>query len=463
MRATAQLGIVINPGGGGNLGLLSGNYAFYLNGFNASGAWTLAGSFISDGNGNITSGVVDGNSLGGQPINTAVTGSYSISPVGLNLITLQGQSWGPMTFAFVLDSTGNGRIIEYDDTTGQGSRGSGALRKATSSAFSLSALHGGWVFGMAGAVSSGTRLVDVGQFALANGNISNGTCDMNQEGNYSTCSFSGNLSAINAQTGRGEATIQSNNGTSHEAVYVVSASELVMEQIDPVTNTPMLVGSVLQQSGTFNKGTLNGLAVSYYQGMSGSDDESGAVIIRCDGTGNYNILAEDDDAAGTITQGQPQQGTYTIAANGAASFSGGGNTPAGFLISGNKAFMVSIGSNPDIYWLEPQTGGPFSNASMAGTYGGGSLAPMDYVNGRNEVDVISADGIGTLTVSDDQSNSGGLGQDLGGIASYSVASNGRGTGQGQGDPAPGVLYMISPTRWVILQPKSDADVEVLQH
>src|ERR1039457_4203087 len=59
--ASAPLSIVINPGGGGNPGALTGNYAFFLNGFNSSGAWTLAGSFISDGNSHITSGVVDGN------------------------------------------------------------------------------------------------------------------------------------------------------------------------------------------------------------------------------------------------------------------------------------------------------------------------------------------------------------------------------------------------------------------
>ena len=119
VSTTAQLSIVINPGSGGNLGLLSGNYAFYLNGFNSSGSWTLAGSFISNGNGVVTSGMIDYNSVTGRPINSAVSGNYSISTTGLNVITLQGQSWGPMTFAFVLDSAGNGRLIEYDDTTGQ--------------------------------------------------------------------------------------------------------------------------------------------------------------------------------------------------------------------------------------------------------------------------------------------------------------------------------------------------------
>ena len=78
VTATAQLSIIINPRAAAAIpALLKGNYAFYLNGFNfETGAWTLAGSFISDGDGNITSGVVDGNSIGGQPFNTTVTGTY---------------------------------------------------------------------------------------------------------------------------------------------------------------------------------------------------------------------------------------------------------------------------------------------------------------------------------------------------------------------------------------------------
>ena len=466
VRATAQLSILINPGGGGNLGLLSGHYAFYLNGFNSSGAWTLAGSFISNGNGSITSGMIDYNSISGQPINAAVTGNYSISAIGLNLITLQGQSWGPVTFAFVLDSTGNGRLIEYDDTTGQGSRGSGALRKATSSAFSLSALHGGYVFGMTGAIGSGTRFVDVGQFALANGSISNGTCDINQGGTYWTCNFSGNLAAINAQTGRGEATIQSNNGTSHQAVYVVSASELVMEQIDPIINAPLLVGQVLQQSGTFSNGSLHGLSVLYYQDIHSADglDQSGAGIITFDGNGNDNIIAMDEDKAGTIQQDQPSQGTYSVAANGGMTFTcEGGGCPAGFVVSQNKAMFVGTGSNSIFGMMEPQTGGPFSNASLAGTYAGGTLAPLDYLNGHNEANVGSADGLGTLTVSGDSSGSGGLDQSFGQIVNYSIAANGRGTAEAQGDQAPSIVYIISPTKFVVMMPKTDARMDVFQH
>jgi hypothetical protein len=461
VTASAPLSIVISPGGGGNPGALSGHYAFYLNGFNASGAWTLAGSFISDGNSHITSGVVDGNSVTGQPFNTTVTGTYFIAANGLNTLTIQGQSYGPVTFAFVLDASANGRIIEYDDTTGQGSRGSGVLRKANSSAFSLSALNGSWVYGGAGANYAGVRTVCVSEFTLTAGNITNGTTDCNEGGTYETAPFTGTMSAVDPQSGRFTATIYVGHDTTPQAGYVVSTGEMLMEQSD--SQHPQ-AGTVLRQSGPFNNGSLNGLGVSYFQSVGGDGhDRSDAALASCDGNGTCNILAEDYDDAGTITQKPPGQAPYTVAANGAVTFSGGGNPPAGFLISQNKAFWVSAGNSPNLGWWEPQTGGPFSNASISGTYAGGSLAPLDYTNGRNEVDVISADGLGTITVNGDKSKSDGLNQELGGIANYSIASNGRGTAESPGDPALSVVYVISPTKWLLLQPKTDAEVGVFEH
>jgi hypothetical protein len=272
------------------------------------------------------------------------------------------------------------------------------------------------------------------------------------------------VSAINAQTGRGVSTTQSTFGTSHDAVYVVSAGELVMEQIDSVpASNPLFVGSVLQQSGPFNNGSLNGLSVLYYQDIHHGDglDQSGALLIGFDGNGNANGIAADEDLAGVITQKTPFQGTYTVAANGALSL-GAGN-PAGFLVGQNHGFFVGTGSNSIFGTIEPQTGASFSNASISGTYVGGSLPPLDYVNASDEALVGSADGLGTVTVSLDSSKSSGLQQKLGVIANYSIASNGRGTAESSGDPAPSVVYVISPTKWVLMLPKTDARLDVFTH
>jgi Putative Ig domain len=466
--ATAQLAITITNAG--NPGDLQGHYAFYLNGFTAAGPWTLAGSFVSDGNGNITSGLVDGNSIAGQPFNTQLTGTYVITSSGLNTMTIQGQSWGPVTLAFVLNSTGDGRIIEYDDTTGQGSRGSGVLRKADPSTFSLDQLIGNWAFGMAGAGSSGERFTNVGQFYMDTpGNISSGSCDVNDGGYFSTCTFTGTVSAVDPETGRATVTVQSNNGTQHLAIYVVSIRELVMEQIDPVTilgaaqGNPLAVGSVRIQDEVFNNLALNGTTVFYYQDIHGADgaDQSGAMIITFDGKGGANTIIVDEDLAGTITPGHTGTGTYSVQSNGAVNF-GPGN-PAGFLTGQNQGFFVGTGSNSILGMLEQQDGGPFSNASIQGTFVGGSLPPLDYSQSVNDLMVGSADGVSTLTASGVSSGSGGLEPYSGDLITYNLAANGRGTGQGSSDKQPAIIYIIRPSKWIVLQPNTDARVDVIEH
>ena len=478
--ASAQLTLTVNNGA--SLGSLQGNYAFYLNGFNSAGAWTLAGSFIADGNGNITSGIVDTNSVAGTPLTTTITGTYAVATNGLNTITIRGQSWGPMTLAFVLDSTGNGRMIEYDDTTGQGSRGSGVLRKANSSAFTVAGLTGNWAFGLSGTGPFGERFVDVGAFTIATQDISNGSCDTNDGGNYQSCTFTGTLSTVDPHTGRATVSIEGENGTNNEVIYVVSTSELVMEQTDPVaqdggapgprpfsssdSESPVLVGSVLQQNGSLSNSSLNGTAVLYMQDINQSDglDQSLAGILSFDGNGDFNITAMDEDLAGTITQDESSQGTYSVASNGAVTINcQNGDCPAGFLINANQGFFVSTGANSSFGVMNPQSSAAFSDASFAGNYAGGSLAPLDYVNAVNEVNTGSADGAGTFTESGDSSGSGGLGQSSANLAGYTIAANGRGTIQLQGSETPAVIYMISPTKWIVLQPTPDARVDIYQH
>ena len=222
-------------------------------------------------------------------------------------------------------------------------------------------------------------------------------------------------------------------------------------------------GSILQQSGTFNSGSLNGTAVLYMQEIHESDglDRSQAGIISFDGNGNYNITAFDDDMAGTITQDPPSQGTYTVQSNGAVGLSQAGKNPIpGFLVGNNKAMFVDSGSSPNFGIMEPQTGAPFSNASIAGTYTAGSLAPLDYANARTEVDAGSADGAGNLTTNDDVSSYKGLGQSLGKPHSYTIAANGRGTSS---DNPPAIFYVISPNKFIVLLPDTDAEGLVFEH
>ena len=79
------------------------------------------------------------------------------------------------------------------------------------------------------------------------------------------------------------------------------------------------------------------------------------MILSSDGNGNGNVIAADEDLAGTITPRPPGPGNYTVAANGAVNL-GAGN-PAGFLMSQNHGFFVGTGSNSIFGIMEPQSGG----------------------------------------------------------------------------------------------------------
>jgi len=469
VAVSREFTFTVNPPGGGtcngNPALLSGNYAFYLNGFNSSGPITLAGSFVADGHGNIGSGSVDGNSIAGQPFTNSVSGTYCINSNGLHTMTVQGNSWNT-TLAFVLNSDGNGRLIEYDDTTGHGSRGSGEFRKATSSAFSLGSLNGSWVFGLTGwalhSDSSVQHFVDVGQFALSNGIMTGGTCDMNDGGTFQTCTFDGTVSSVNAQTGRATVTSQSSNGTSHEVVYVVNGYDLVMASADSVPNThvPMSVGLVNQQNGPFNLGSISGIELVALAGIKGStgQDQSDLILANFDGHGNFSTIAMDEDTAGTIVQQPAEQGTYSVQSNGAFVLScPDGGCPIGYLWSQNKGVMIGQGNGIHFGQFGPQTGAPFSNASISGTYFGGSLPPLDYINGHNAVTVVSSDGAGALTISGYRSEDDGLEQYSNEYDNYNMASNGRGT-----TPGGTVIYLGSTSFFVVMSTHADAEVDFFQ-
>ncbi len=471
--ATAPLSIVINTSG--NTGIFQGNYAFVASGFASAptngaviGAvpWTIIGSLVADGEGNITSGMVDFNNASGTPISTAVTGTYSVSSAAIGTMTLSSSSY-TATIAFAVSSDGNGRMIQYDDTTGTGSRGAGVLRKQDPAAFSLATITGGYGFGLSGTADL-QRMVEAGYFAADGaGNISDGACDRNDAGTHSTCMlFSGTVNVLDDVTGRGVIQFDSGHGFDAVIVYVVSTTELLMMNGDlPVDGSPysgastLWTGTALLQSGPFSTASLSGPTVIYYQDIHAAEgaNQSGAMLVTFDGSGNSNTTAADEDLAGIITQRPPSPGTYTVGPNGAIAW---GNDAAGFLVTSNKGFFVGINSNSVLAFMEPQTGGPFSVASISGSVAGGSLPPLDYDNSRNEVEGGNLDGAGRLNLNTDSSSSQGLGQVIGESVNYTVAANGRGVTD---EPAPAVIYLISPTKFIVLVPQSGADLIVLEH
>jgi len=124
----------------------------------------VIGNFIADGNGNITSGVMDINQESGVTTNASITGTYAIGSSNTGLLTLHvGGSSNTTLIAVSLghhhfQHRGAGSFIEYDDAggigTAGGSRLSGSFALQDPTKFSQAKLDGSYAFGENGSTCS---------------------------------------------------------------------------------------------------------------------------------------------------------------------------------------------------------------------------------------------------------------------------------------------------------------------
>jgi hypothetical protein len=488
--ATANLSITINPGNTNN-SRLSGNYAFSVRGFDQYGLFVAAGSFVADGNGNISAGILDVNNTapGGLPVNQTFSGTYSIGQDGLGTISLSITTGGTGTriFALSMMANGNANIIEFDDSTGgftnNSARNSGVLLKQDTTAFSTSAISGSYAFGFLGVDSGKNRFGMAGEFQAAvvngQGSITGGMLDSDSvSGASGSIAITGGAYSV-ASTGRGTTTITT-QGTATYAFYVVSSSELLVIGIDPFAQggSPLVSGTVLQQSsnGSFGTGSFNAPGVFEVNALdpSGSKAQSQVGLFTGDGGGTFT-LTSDQNTAGALTSpcsGTSTQcgtGTYSVASNGRVTVADSGfqnsqppqtAQPVLYLVSDNQAFIIGTDSAVTFGFMTPQSGAPFSSASLSGTYAGGSFPPVAQVNPPvSNVVSIAVAWSSTLTVTADISSASGLSQNQASQGIASVAPNGRVLVTENKNPTE-VLYLVSPAQFFSLSTDASARVDI---
>jgi hypothetical protein len=444
--ASAILTIGINPGATNN-GRLNGNYAFSVRGFDPNGLFVAAGSFVADGQGNISSGITDINNTTTSLLSQTFTGGYFIGQDGLGTVTFNMTAGGSRTFALSMMASGNANIIEFDDSTGGGTRNSGVLLKQ-SPPFSTALISGNYAFGFLGIDSSRNRFGEAGDFQAAvvngQGTIAGGLLDSDSvSGPSGSITVTGGAYSV-ASSGRGTITITTAQGTATYALYVVNSTQLLVVGIDPFApgGNPLVSGTVLQQS-TFS---LAGLTVFEVTGLSGSTAESQVGQFNA-ATGSFS-LTSDQNSGGTLTTLQGT-GTYTVdTTSGRVAFTPGGSgfqnsLPVLYLITTNQAFILGTDSAVSFGFMAAQSGVPFTSASLSGTYSGGSLAPVD--SSVSNVVSIAVAGSGTLTVTQDVSNANGLSHQsqVAGTTSLTDAATGRFAATLGGTPE--ILYMVSPS------------------
>jgi hypothetical protein len=436
--------------------LPNGAYSFVFSGTGPHGAIALNGSFylqaptvIGSYDENIgATGSVTNQNIGGI---TLVPGTN-----GLSQLKLQLAGGASVTFALAAPASivtlGNDtavRMIEFDDTTGAGTRGSGVLK--VSNGAPLSSIVNNYAFSLSGVDSSQNPVAFVGSFnADSKGNITGYSADENDNGAMTTLGAFTGTYAVN--TIRGTMQFTWNGNTYHYSFYPVTNTELFLISLDTVaTNIPLLSGVVEQQTGTFSAASLKGAGVLELNGLASL---SGALapdvtLGLATGNGAGNISVAYDEYKGQLLTPQSFTGTYAVtAASGRVAVSSSGTPAVLYLLDTNEAFVLGGDASASTGLLEPQSGTTFSNSSFKGNYLGGSL-PLDSPAAMNEVDLAVPDGNGNIALTYNNSGPKGLATNQSTSGTYSVGSNGR-TVVRAADGTTRIFYVVSPTEAVLL-------------
>jgi hypothetical protein len=326
---------------------LQGSLAFLLRGFDANGPVVMAGSVNLDGLGDITGGEMDVTRSGGSQ-NLTILPSGSSYTVGVTestqvsynrgCMTLANSAGTSTTFAFTLGGCSNnytesgvtttadhacgmaqnnqqqnvpagffstGRVIEFDDTTGQGTRVSGILRLQNSTSFSAG-LSGPYAFGLSGISSSGHYAV-AGSFGSNAGSLTSVASDIDNAGSLSSQLTGGSGTYSISANGRGTGTLTLGQTSVDLALYMVSSGEVLIISTDPLSATnPVIGGEAITTSSSFSNASLQNSHMFHVGGLTpgcgvisaGCPDVSVGVL-SFDGIGSFTGNVSEDQA-GTL-------------------------------------------------------------------------------------------------------------------------------------------------------------------
>jgi len=472
--------IVTITGSNPNNAKLNGNYAFVLaawDNFDTFSPAAVGGSFIADGNGNLTSGVLDRSFTSTLDPDEPFTGTYNIGNDGRGTLNIVNPGGGLVTYTirFALQSNGNAKIIAFGDTSKKNLQGSGVIKKQTTSDFALPKITGDYALGIEGVrLTNNDRSAAAGRFTTDGaGGVTTGTIDISSPSSSSgVLTLGGAIAAPDATTGRGTLAFTVTGGvTITLAYYIVSANELLVLDIDSVSRISY-TGVILTQkrpSGGFTLASFNSTVVFEFTGydVSSTQSNTGVGFITADGAGNLTNGFLDENADGSFQSSALPAGlTYTIDSNGNGRgillLNGGGtHQQVLYFVDVNKVFFlegttVDVGKDATLGFAEPQSAG-ITSASFTGNYAFGTGHPVTpfVPNFSGEATATGATGTfaGTEDISLGQSGVPATVPDLPISATYSFTAgqNGRATAtvtpQGT-SPVHLVFWFISPSKVV---------------
>ena len=384
---------------------MNGSFAYLMKGFDANGPVAIAGSFHADGTGKITGGVEDINRAGTGPQTNlgieASSSSYTLGADGRGCMVIATAA-GQQTFRYSVAAFSNGaptegNIIEFDDKTGEGTRGSGIIRAQDGSSFSNDKFASGYAFGLSGFGAAGEHVALAGTLTSdGKGNIVGGNFDRNDAGSLTANSsrLAGTYSIpAGSATGRGTFNVTLNGTPFTFAVYMVNSGEVILAGVDQVSATNQITsGEALASAGPFSNGTLAGSHILRETGMSRSASNPGTRamigVLTFDGKnagGVTGALFDDEAGVSGTTNILHGAATYVVdTGTGRITFTGvGTDSPVGYIVhgaSGVTAFLVGTDSGAADGALEFQSAANanLKTSTFSGAYSFGTDENVDY-------------------------------------------------------------------------------------
>ena len=242
--------------------LISGQYTFYLTGQEASSSSSatalvgIAGSFHADGQGHITSGVLDKNSASGAVLGQSITGTYQLDSTGKGSVTLSGPT-GSAGFSFYSPLAVSSSNQTFTIVAGTGTLQSASGRLNSSFAITPYNGQGPIPLNLATQAAPG-QTEDFGSALLtfspaSPGQVTaQGTETVHDAAPQSFSASGGAYTAPDTATGRFTMTLNGlGAGSSSPQNYVAYQSGQSIFQFfflstDPVPTYPLVIGSPLQ-------------------------------------------------------------------------------------------------------------------------------------------------------------------------------------------------------------------------
>ena len=407
----------------GDESMLSGHYVFLIQGWTGPNPSSTITSFIANGSGGITGGEGDSSSaiLGAQHFLILPTGGgYTVGkdPTGttdIGCVVLPNSLGAFTTLTFALGKLSGsvytkGRIIQFDQSTGAGTRASGVLLRQTPP-FVFPGASQNFVFGENGFDAENQSFDRAGHLTMSTtGVFTNLISDFDDDGTVDygngtgspvlgAPSSGGFSAAPDATAGYATVTEHYLLGTTtfvqtfHYAAYQVNANEYFYLSTDPQSDVnPLVSGRAIATIASFTNSSLNG---NYVLHQTGTDSAVSAEI----GLGLLTFTPANPSGAihGTLYQyeegsalaTETPSATYAINASlgrailtNASGFGVSNDVPVLYIATpapGTEpisAFVVGTGLDSSFGFLEASSG-TFTTAGMAGNYFFGTEDPGD--------------------------------------------------------------------------------------